>query len=279
MAQTHKDLELIVVVDGPDAETRKALEEIRDPRMIIIALSRAVGAAQARNFAVDAARGAWIAFLDDDDEWLPEKIHLQMKRAKNSALEYPIVGCQLFARTSRYEVVWPRTEPSEPLSEYLFARNSWSYGDGLLTTSTLFFPKDLFEHVRFRPELRRHQDWDWLLRATRKDGAGIEFIPQPLSVWHLAEQGGSISTQADWRVSFEWAEGAAREMMTDRAYAGFLATQVAPQAARQSDWRAFPFLLWAMITRGAPKMIDLVLFFGMWSVPTKIRAAVRKANR
>jgi glycosyltransferase involved in cell wall biosynthesis len=265
-------------VCSSDLATEAALRNIHDRRLNVIVLARALGAASARNLAVQSARGDWIAFLDDDDEWLPEKTQMQMERARTSAFTYPIVSSQLLVRTSSHEVLWPRAIPSEPLSEYLLARNSWSYGEGLLSTITLLFPKDLFEHVRFRPELQRHQDWDWVLRAARKSGAGIEFISKPLAIWHQAEQRQSISTAADWRVSFEWAEGA-REMITDRAYASFLATQVAPQAARQRDWRSFPFLLRAMITRGAPNIRDVALFFAMWSVPMSVRSAVRKANR
>jgi glycosyltransferase involved in cell wall biosynthesis len=242
-----------------------------------ITLAAPVGAAQARNLGVDQAQGSWIAFLDDDDQWLPEKIELQMARAKSSRFLYPIVSCELFARKSTYEVVWPRKQPTEPLSEYLLARNSWSYGEGLLSTITLLFPKDLSDRVRFRPELRRHQDWDWILRAAKQEGAGIEFIAKPLAIWHQAENRGSISSTAQWRISFDWAEEN-RNLMTDRAYAGFLATQVAPQAAREGDWKALPFLLRKMISRGAPKTIDLALFLSMWFTPSNLRLAVRRAN-
>jgi glycosyltransferase involved in cell wall biosynthesis len=278
LAQTYADLEVIVIIDGPDHETETALQEVHDPRLRVIALSSAVGAGQSRNLAVQAAHGDWIAFLDDDDEWLPEKIDLQMSRAINSPFHFPIVSSQLLARTSAYEVVWPRTQPSEPLSEYLLARNGWSYGDGLLSTITLLFPRELFDHVRFRSELQRHQDWDWLLRAVEMDGAGIEFIQRPLAIWHQAERRASISTAADWRVSFDWAEDS-RQMITPRAYASFLATQVAPQAARQKDWRAFPFLFRKMFTRGAPNARDIALYLAMWSMPMGIRLSVRKANR
>jgi glycosyltransferase involved in cell wall biosynthesis len=277
LAQTFAVMEVIVVLDGPDALTEKALRNIPDPRLTLVVLAASVGAAQARNLAVDCARGDWIALLDDDDEWLPEKIELQMERACQSKFTYPIVSSKLFARKSTYQVIWPRKQPTEPLSEYLLARNSWSYGEGLLTTTTLLFPKDLFEQVRFRPELRRHQDWDWVLRAVQQPGAGIEFIAKPLAIWHLAEQRPSISTALHWQTSLDWAEES-RSLMTDRAYAGFLATQVAPQAAGERDWRAFPFLLSKMIGRGAPTARDLALFFGMWLAPANLRHAVRKAN-
>jgi len=278
LGQTYKNLEAIVVIDGPDVATEEALKSVRDQRLKVIALDHSVGAAQARNLAVESAQGDWIAFLDDDDEWLPEKIQLQMERANGSAFAYPIVCSQVVVRSGRHEAVWPRKTPSEPLSEYLLARDSWSYGEGLLSTIVLLVPKALLESLPFRPELKRHQDWDWILRAARVRGAGIEFIARPLAIWHQAEGRKSISTTADWRISFDWAEGA-RELMTDRAYAGFLATQVAPQAARQGDWGALPFLLRAMITRGAPKVWDLALFFAMWSAPANLRALARKAGR
>jgi glycosyltransferase involved in cell wall biosynthesis len=278
LTQTYGEMEVIVVIDGPDAATEEVLRGVSDPRLKVIALDQPVGAARARNVAVESAQGDWIAFLDDDDEWLPEKTQLQMERVRSSAFQYPIACSQVVARSSRYEVVWPRKAPSEPLSEYLLARNSWSYGEGLLATIVLLAPKDLLESHPFRADLRRHQDWDWILRAAKVRGAGIEFVPRPLAIWHQAEGRKSISTTADWRISFEWAEGA-RDLMTDRAYAGFLATQVAPQAARQGDWKALPFLLKAMVLQGAPKMRDLALFFAMWSVPTNFRAFARKAGR
>lgn len=266
------------MVDGPDDLTTKALAAISDERLRIITLPQPVGSAHARNFGVENAQGKWIAFLDDDDEWLPEKTELQMKLALNSAFRYPIVSSKLFARTSSYELVWPRKLPCSPLSEYLLARNAWSYGEGLLSTITLLFPKDLYRLVPFRPDLRRHQDLDWILRVSRQDGTGIEFVPKPLAIWHQAEHRSSISTTANWRTSFEWIESV-RGMITERAYASFIATNVAPQAARQHDWGAFSFLLRMIWTRGKPTARDVAVFMGMWFAPQRIRHAIRRRGR
>jgi len=278
LAQEYADLEVVVVVDGPDSATENVLADVSDKRLRIIVLPRPVGAAGARNLGVAAAWGDWIAFLDDDDEWLPEKTTLQMKAAQSSKFLYPIVSSQLIARTSRYELVWPRTLPLKPLSEYLLARQSWSYGDGLLSTSTLLFPKDLYCQVPFQAGLARHQDLDWMLRATEHAGTGIEFVPKPLAVWHQAERRKSISVTADWKTSFQWLESV-RETITRRAYAGFIATHVASQAARQGAWRELPFLLKRMLTLGAPNAHDIVLFLGMWCVPHGIRRWVRQEGR
>jgi len=276
--QTYPCMEVVAVVDGPDELTTAALAAISDERLRVIKLPRPVGSASARNLGVEAAQGKWIAFLDDDDEWLPEKTELQMRLAANSALRYPIVSSKLFARTSSYELVWPRKLPRAPLSEYLLARDGWSYGEGLLSTITLLFPKELYRLAQFQPGLRRHQDLDWVLRASRQDGAGIEFLPEPLAIWHQAEKRSSISTTLNWRTSFEWIESV-RGMITPRAYASFVATNVAPQAARQRDWGAFAFLPRMILTRGKPTARDVALFMGMWFAPRRMRHAFRKEGR
>jgi glycosyltransferase involved in cell wall biosynthesis len=278
LAQTHRDLEVVVVIDGPDPATERALEQFDDSRLTVIALPHSVGGAQARNIGAESARGDWIAFLDDDDEWVPEKTQLQMERAKASAYSYPIVSCQLWARTSKYQLIWPRTEPRHPLSEYLLARNSWSYGEGLLMSSTLLAPRELLIKVPFKCGLKRHQDLDWVLGAARHPGVGIEFVAKPLAVWHQAERRKSISTGTDWRTSLEWIDSI-RSIITPRAYASFVATHIAPQAACENEWDAFPMLLERMLASGRPNSRDLVLFFGMWSVPHGIRRMVRKAAR
>lgn len=278
LAQTYQDLEVIVIVDGPDQATEKTLEQFEDERLKVIALPIGVGAAQARNIAAESARGDWVAFLDDDDEWVSEKIEIQMERALCSAYRYPIVSSRLWARTSRYQLVWPRTEPYHPLSEYLLARNSWSYGEGLLSTITLLLPKRLLSEVPFRSALRRHQDLDWVLRAAEHAGAGIEFVAQPLAIWHQAEHRESISSSTDWRTSLEWIDSV-RQIITGRAYASFLGTHIASQAAREGEWAAFPLLLERMVKIGKPNARDLLLFFGMWSVPHGIRRVVRAAAR
>src|SRR5262245_42999987 len=93
LRQTYTDLEVIVVIDGADPATESALAEIRDDRLRIVSVPVNVGAATARNIGIRTARGKWIAFLDDDDEWLPAKIAKQVAMAESSALRFPIVSC------------------------------------------------------------------------------------------------------------------------------------------------------------------------------------------
>ena len=270
MGQTVSDLEAIVVIDGPDPDTVGALDAIASPRLKVVALPRQGGGARARNEGVNAATGEWLAFLDDDDEWLPEKLERQLTVAKASTGRHPIVACQVVARTARGEFIWPRKPPCEPLSEYLLARDSLRQGEGLLQTSTLLTTRKLLLEVPFEDGLRKHQDWDWLLRAVRDPGAKVEFVPQPLTIWNLEPSSVSVSRRQDWQGSLAWIRDR-RALVTPRAYAGFIATQVSSQAARQKQWRAFLPLLAEMFHTGKPKVMDALLFLSMWMVPPSLR--------
>ena len=85
LAQTLREIEVVVVIDGEDPVTSLALESgSQDGRLRVIALAVSVGGSDARNRGVDAARGEWIAFLDDDDEWLPGKLQAQLDAVKAS---------------------------------------------------------------------------------------------------------------------------------------------------------------------------------------------------
>src|SRR5215472_12629121 len=142
LSQTYAAVEVCVVVDGPDDVTISALQQITDRRLQIVRLPRNVG--------VRNARGRWVAFLDDDDEWLPKKLEKQMMMAVESSYEYPILSSSIIARTPYGEFLWPRKSPSAPLSEYLLARSSWTQGEGVMQTSTLLTKRELLLRVPFQ---------------------------------------------------------------------------------------------------------------------------------
>ena len=75
-AQTYRDYEILVVDDASTDDTREALAAGREVRVLRQADRR--GVAAARNRGIAAARGEWLAFLDSDDLWLPEKLARQM---------------------------------------------------------------------------------------------------------------------------------------------------------------------------------------------------------
>ena len=79
--QSYQDYEIIVVDDGSTDGTRAALEPYRDRISYIYQDNK--GVSTARNVGIQKAKGEWVAFLDSDDEWLPNKLEIQMKHIKN----------------------------------------------------------------------------------------------------------------------------------------------------------------------------------------------------
>jgi glycosyltransferase involved in cell wall biosynthesis len=274
LAQTFVDFEVIVVLDGADPASQAALAQVSDARLRVISVAEAVGGSEARNIGIRAARAKWLALLDDDDEWMPEKLSKQLAVAETSAHEYPIVATALIARSPLADFRWPRRTPTSPISEYLFVRNSPFQGEAVLQTSTWLTKTELLIKVPFTRGLRRHQDWDWILRAVKVSGTGVEFINEPLAIWYVDDPNSPIRTQYDWRYSLEWIK-ANRDLVTPKAYAGLMAVTLSSQAAWQRDWKAFWPLLRETVFGGRPRAMDLALFFAMWFVPRGVRHGVR----
>jgi glycosyltransferase involved in cell wall biosynthesis len=78
LAQTLADFEIIVVDDASGDDTAARVAAIADPRIAYVALASNQGGAVARNTGIGHARGEFIAFLDSDDLWLPDKLAKQL---------------------------------------------------------------------------------------------------------------------------------------------------------------------------------------------------------
>jgi glycosyltransferase involved in cell wall biosynthesis len=78
LAQTQKEWELIIADDGSADETRAFLRSIRDDRIKILWLEHQGNPAAVRNCALVEARGIYLAFLDSDDLWTPQKLEIQL---------------------------------------------------------------------------------------------------------------------------------------------------------------------------------------------------------
>jgi glycosyltransferase involved in cell wall biosynthesis len=279
VGQTLRSIEVIVIIDGPDAATVQALRAVNDSRVRVMVLPRNRGPSEARNEGVKAARGRWIAFLDHDDEWLPGKLEIQLRTARKSASRDPIVSCRFIGRRETHDVVLPRRLPTpfEPISEYLFRRTGLPGGEGLAQSSTILTTKELLRRVPFRAEARRHDDIEWILRAAAGGDTALEFVttPEPLAIWHREERLETISGRKDWQFSFSWIQQN-RHLVTSRAYASFLLTWVSANAIEQRDRSAFWPLLKEAFRNGTPSILDGMVFAAIWLVPQSLRRQVAR---
>jgi glycosyltransferase involved in cell wall biosynthesis len=265
LGQSWRELEVIVVIDGLDAATRAVLAEVEDGRLHVLERAENGGQAAAINTGVAAARGEWIALLDDDDEWMPEKLAAQMRVAGGREV---IVGCRFVARSECGEAIWPRRAPRarETAGEYLFCRTTVAFGEGIQPTTMLLAPAELLRRIPFDQSIPTHGDLDWLVRA----GTEMVIAEEPLAVWNMQRGRARMSTRHRWELSLEWARRV-RPFLGERAFAGFLLTWVSEMARENGDWGAAWKLFRAALAEGRPRRMDLLVFLAVWCVPPGAR--------
>ena len=77
--QTFQDWELLVVDDASENDTEEVVDGFGDHRLRWFRHEKRIGGSAARNTGIVNSVGAYVAFLDDDDEWLPDKLRLQVE--------------------------------------------------------------------------------------------------------------------------------------------------------------------------------------------------------
>ena len=81
--QTHYNLELIIVDDNSTDNTVDVIKDISDSRIRLFRNQKNMGAAYCRNIAIQNSNGVFIAFLDSDDLWMPNKLKEQIDKLIN----------------------------------------------------------------------------------------------------------------------------------------------------------------------------------------------------
>ena len=173
LAQEGVDLELIVVDDGSTDETPGRLAAVNDSRVRVLRNGESGGVARARNTGMAAAKGEWIAWLDDDDLWAPHKLRGQLDAATSDRADF--VWCDALVINSDGKVVGlePGPDPSEFASR-LRTRNPMPGGCSSAMART--------EVVRaaggFDESLHVVADWDYWIRLVAH--ARLAAIHEPL---------------------------------------------------------------------------------------------------
>lgn len=147
--QTFKDYEIIVVDDGSTDNTKEVLESYKDIRYIY---QEHAGISQARNTAVRAAKGKWIATLDSDDLWKEEKLQKQ--------IDYLAIHpeCRIVYTTFSSFSDIPETQLDERQKDMLDTVVKWDLPTALIDTN-LFNEVGLFDE-----RLVVNEDTEWNLR-------------------------------------------------------------------------------------------------------------------
>lgn len=226
-AGTPGSVEIVVVADLPDGVLAPP-PQLRAHDRFVVTGGR-TGGGNARNTGIATATGRWIAFLDDDDAWAPQKLRRQVEAAERLLADgvRPLVACRHVhvdgVSGARSEAAPTRLcAPDQPIADYLFRARRPGGGRASLYTSTLLVAADDARACRWDPSLPRHQDWDWVLRLEQA-GLRLHQVPDALVDIHVGSSG-SISAGADWSSSLAWADAALR-VREPRAYVDFVTAQ------------------------------------------------------
>ena len=165
-------VEIIIVDDASDDDLAGVLRPFKE-RVHLVRHDRNKGAAAARNTAVAAASGDFLAFLDSDDTWLPGKLARQMAAMHQYGWEASCTA-YLLSRPGFRDVVSPR------LSTAALGLEQMVWGCFVSPGSTLVCRRSLLAEIGpFDTALGRLEDWDWLLRLVRVRPLG--FLAEPLA--------------------------------------------------------------------------------------------------
>lgn len=167
--QSYSNLELLLINDNePDdeytAELKKRVDIYqKDPRFHLIIQEKHINGAVARNTGIEAAKGEYIAFLDDDDWWEKDKIRIQVQELKKLAPEWGGISC----RIKRYNndqliMIQPMYKEGYVYKEVLMLTADYETGTLLLRHNALD------DAGYFDPVLLRHQDLQLLVNFTYK---------------------------------------------------------------------------------------------------------------
>jgi glycosyltransferase involved in cell wall biosynthesis len=201
--QTFVDWELLIADDGSGAETRAYLQALDDPpRVRVLWLAHSGRPAAARNAALRAARGEYVAFLDSDDAWMPEKLQVQMAALRQRTERRWSYTRFMLVDESGQPTAWQRAR-------------SWPVPDGwileklvrsetVIAVPSVVVSRALLEQLGgFDEQLVMCEDYDlWLRLAAASE---VDAVDEPLTLVtrHAEHSGNEIISFQDCDRVFE----------------------------------------------------------------------------
>lgn len=191
LAQTLRPLEIIIVNDGSNWSARRFLDRYREVS-IIVDLPKTTGASAARNEGIRRARGRYIAFLDDDDIWLPKKLELQRRYME----DHPECALVHSAATSfssdSPEILWKCDWPAPLTLAQALTHDHW-----VILPTVLARADALRKLGGFDTGFRGSEDHDLVIRCT---AAGYRIEGMPYALVRFRREGHQSLTRRQWRM-------------------------------------------------------------------------------
>lgn len=161
--QTYENIEIIVVDDGSKDDTKEAIFKFQKDEQMYMPLKYlrneiSSGGAKARNQGAEQASGTIIAFLDSDDEWLPNHLDTGVGLLESYNCQ-GVYGAFYVQKNNVRTIDQYNVQMAElPIAELIFLNKRDA------RTSTFIFEKAAFDEVQFDEKQQKHQDWDVAIR-------------------------------------------------------------------------------------------------------------------
>lgn len=198
--QTTAPLEVVVCAD-----TLKPLHLPDDDRIRVVRVGPNAGGNVARQTGIEASRGDYIALLDDDDIWLANKLSHQLAQRRKLNLEkdgHWLLTTRVIDTDGKIRPLQEMRSGDDPI-DVLFRRTKFREGTGKLHTSTWFFPRSFGMENIFDPNIRFHQDLDWIVCARQNFGS-FTVEQSAFADTVCGETDGSVAKTISWRGSADW---------------------------------------------------------------------------
>jgi len=188
--QTYSNFELIVVDDCSTDSTEHFMKSLSDKRIRYIKHEKTKHASASRNTGIRLSKGEFIAFLDDDDRWLPTKLEKQLKLLQNSSLSTGLIYCWMDYIDQNEQII-ATVRPTVKGNVFQHVLDKQGIGG----CPTLMVRKSVIEDCGFFDEtLLRGNDGDFIRRICLK--YKVNFIPEVL-VKVSTEHGGQRISNND----------------------------------------------------------------------------------
>lgn len=272
--QTLSPLEVIVANDGPDQEKGRLLESLNDKRIRFIEAPKRGKPSAIRNYGIQHAKGDWVALLDDDDIWFPQKLENQFKTLKKSQYNTAILsGKQRVIRPSGKSFYRPSSVDNldQDVSVYDIIFSS----KGGVHTSTIMAPKEIFKKYPYDEKWKRGEDHKWLLEA----GQVLPLIISPniVSERHITP-GEGLSRAGGFDYCWQWyIEN--QGLMPKTVKARFIKQNLVRRLAYDKEFQKLPWLLEELRQLDVPRAYILFKLIAFSIEPLKLGQLLRKTFR
>jgi len=177
--QTYKDFEVIIIDDASEDNTGDAVKSFHDERVTYIRQKENKGGSASRNIGIKVAKGKYIAFLDSDDEWLPEKLEKQVALFESVPLKVGAIYTGLiYIKEDNKQAGIRVPELAGNISKHVVFDNCVGPISSGIVKRECFEECGLFDET-----LPACQDWDIWIRIAKK--YNFAFLEEPLVKYHL----------------------------------------------------------------------------------------------